>query len=134
MHIGRHKTGTTAIQQFLRHNKQWLLDNGFYTPETGLKGLGHHDIAIPMRRVSINRLKFYKHSTVLKNLQAEIHDNKNLTSVISSEAFQNSSPKIVHKAFRDFEVRIVVYLRNQLDYLVGLRLRQMVIRSATKAD
>jgi len=51
IHIGIHKTGSTAIQHFLHHNHDALLNHGILYPKVGLHGTGHHEIAwAAMRR------------------------------------------------------------------------------------
>ena len=43
LHAGMHKTGTSAFQQFMQDQRHWLLEHGYYVPETGrTKGGAHH--------------------------------------------------------------------------------------------
>lgn len=42
LHIGRPKTGSTALQHFLMKNRQRLLDNGILYPLTGSYQLSSH--------------------------------------------------------------------------------------------
>ena len=44
-HIGPHKTGTTAIQQFLQVNSEFLRDSGVYIPRPLSHDVGHQEIA-----------------------------------------------------------------------------------------
>jgi hypothetical protein len=37
IHIGIHKTGTTFLQRFFDHHREWLLSQGFLFPKTGLR-------------------------------------------------------------------------------------------------
>ena len=45
LHIGIHKTGTTAIQYLLLHNAKLLAEQGFLVPQSGrpsYEPFGHH--------------------------------------------------------------------------------------------
>lgn len=44
VHVGPHKTGSTAIQKALRKRRARLLENGLLFPEAGMAGMGHHDL------------------------------------------------------------------------------------------
>jgi hypothetical protein len=45
IHIGPHKTGTSAIQWFLKQNRAELLKLGYFVPESGTARGAHHPIA-----------------------------------------------------------------------------------------
>lgn len=45
VHIGPHKTGTKAIQWFLKEHRAELLKYGYFVPESGNVHGGHHAIA-----------------------------------------------------------------------------------------
>jgi hypothetical protein len=53
LHIGPHKTGTTAIQAFLRRNTTELRRLGFHYPCTDPSLDNHHDLAIGLRSPSL---------------------------------------------------------------------------------
>jgi len=44
IHVGPHKTGTTAIQGFLRRNIDFLGESGVHVPRTLTTHAGHHEI------------------------------------------------------------------------------------------
>src|SRR5215468_3117321 len=45
IHVGPHKTGTKAIQWFLKEHRAELLKDGYFVPESGNIHGGHHVIA-----------------------------------------------------------------------------------------
>jgi len=45
LHIGSHKTGSTAIQRSLRDATDLLLERGILYPRTGRSGVGHAQLA-----------------------------------------------------------------------------------------
>ncbi|ABV37609.1 hypothetical protein Ssed_3005 [Shewanella sediminis HAW-EB3] len=70
LHVGYHKTGTTAIQNFMHRNKDLILSEGILYPLTGLSGAGHSKLA--------NAFKGNEWDKVLKSLlpkENEIRQN-----------------------------------------------------------
>ena len=96
LHIGRHKTGTTAIQQQLQRLQKPLLRRGILVPETGLHQQQHllfpaallpnHPALPPGEPPDLDRL--------LPNLQTEWQSSKAHCCLLSSEVFSEL-------AFRD---------------------------------
>jgi hypothetical protein len=119
IHIGRHKTGTTAIQRFLSANAQWLRENGYYMPVTGFDRVAHRQIAhtISRHRPIIRAAMITP--PVIADLCTEIRNESELSAVISSEAFQGRRPQLVRHYFSEFDPRVIVYIRNHLDYLAS---------------
>ena len=119
LHIGRHKSGTTSIQSTFFSNKSELQRVGIYYPEMGTRGGAHHLISERM-------LKLFRTGTLPSDIKndelisaffAEIQSTEESIILISSEGFQNVNPAFVRAAFEDFEVLIVVYIREQISYL-----------------
>lgn len=122
LHIGRHKTGTTAIQHFLNDNRKALESQGYFVPETGKVNAGHHGFSRPLQAGNVKEKPITDPARLppFLRLQEEIATvDPALCLVVSSEAFQNCEPALVHQAFEGFNIRIVVYLRNQLEYLAS---------------
>ncbi|MGQ7845711.1 hypothetical protein ACUNV4_14610 [Granulosicoccus sp. 3-233] len=121
LHIGRHKTGTTAIQRFLRKNRSLLEECGFCYPDYGIRGFGHHEIGAPITRGALSRVRHKADDIIAgvrKGLDAVVQQQKN-PLVISSEAFQNCNPADVRKLFDGYDVEVIVYLREQVKYLLS---------------
>lgn len=119
MHIGRHKTGTTAIQKLLVDNPRWLSEQGYYLPHTGFDGIAHHSIAQSINRSLPAFVAGLNTPAVFTELRAELEQQSRLTAIITSEAFQGRKPQLVRRYLGKLETRVIVYIRNQLDYLVS---------------
>ena len=113
LHIGRHKTGTTALQYSFVQNAGALTDAGVHYPEAGRDWVAHHDIA---NRIADPDLRPAQDELVSGFLE-EIRDCGKPTVLVSSEGFQRCDPKIVKKVFQGFKISVVVYLREQVSYL-----------------
>lgn len=56
LHIGTHRTGTSALQQFFLMNRHVLDKNGVYYPLTGCNAEGmHHPLFQPLLKKSYKR-------------------------------------------------------------------------------
>ena len=121
LHIGRHKTGTTAIQRFLRKNGSLLAGHGFCYPDYGIRGFGHHEMGAPITRGALSRSRDRAAEIIggLRNGLDTVIEGQGLPLVISSEAFQNCDPADVRALFQGFDVEVVVYLREQVKYLLS---------------
>lgn len=122
LHIGRHKTGTSSLQNFFRQNQNRLLASGYYYPESGLRGVAHHEVANALTRKNIRRhmrsdgtLK----SGLLNQFRQEINSASACSILVSSEIFQQCNPVHIRSLFSGFDVFIVVYLRDQNSYLAS---------------
>lgn len=121
LHIGRHKTGTSSIQHFISNHPEVLNELKLHYPETGRKGIAHHKLAdlfsyqsnkTPEARLATEQ------SATTKALLNEIESQPN-DVLISSEGFQNSDPYLIKKALQGYKLRVLVYIRNQIDYLAS---------------
>jgi hypothetical protein len=120
LHIGRHKTGTSSLQRTFFKNWQVLRDNNIYYPQTGIKGYGHHKIAVELSRKNTRNPFFsLRRLEILDRLKNEINASGSSTILISSEAFQNCAAKTVRQAFDNYNVEVVCYIRNKVDYFVS---------------
>ncbi|MEZ9906682.1 hypothetical protein AB4343_17885 [Vibrio breoganii] len=122
IHIGTHKTGTTTIQHVLRQNELSLKHEGFQVlpvPES-LK-----NIRYKKDRINPNE------SSTIKN-ELAITESK---SIISWEGFSGdykdgyeNSLNIasnLKSIFSGYNVYIVVYIRNQLDFIKSIYLQEI---------
>ncbi len=122
LHIGRHKTGTTAIQTLLSGNRDALAQRGIYVPLAGLKRPGHQYLAQPMQREALGRsgVDDPNDLDVVRGFHAEVAAlAADLAVAVSAESFQNCDPAVVRQAFARYRTRIVVYIRSQLEYLAS---------------
>lgn len=123
LHIGTHKTGTSALQQFFLMNRHVLDKNGVYYPLTGCNAEGmHHPLFQPLLKKSYKRFNI-----LVGQLEEEIKDKH--TILISSEMIT----RLIRKNLFDVgelitlfeEVKIIVYLRRQ-DQLLESAYRQTI--------
>lgn len=139
VHIGTAKTGTTAIQSFLQSNRSALLARGILIPKS-LGHAGHRKLAV-MARENPGRDNFFKRIGIqdvgeqqeaIRNWMAawdlEIASTPAKTCLISSEHLHSnlqSTAEVEYLRkllFERFEsVRIVIYIRDQLDLALSLR-------------
>jgi len=112
IHIGTHKTGTSAIQNFLFRNREALREKGFFYPLPGNKP-GHHPIAGEFNPYN----QRYKKG-VMKTLSyiQEIRTHNLGTSIISAEGLTSRGidvQKLRDIIPGDLDVKIIIYLRRQ---------------------
>jgi hypothetical protein len=120
VHIGRHKSGTSALQHYFADRRDRLAELGILYPLAGAtRRIAHHDLA----RQCNQRLS---DGADLPRIQAAMlaeitprHDR----IILSSEAFQNITDL---SRLRDFlapfnvgEIRVICYVREHLDYAVS---------------
>jgi len=120
MHIGVHKTGTTAVQHFLTANRERLRDQGVTYARSGCPPReailhGQHMLAWEITRPKSGRQGTW--DTLREELEAEDGD----VAVVSTEEFDARREPDQFSALRShldgLDVRIVVYLRRQDEFL-----------------
>lgn len=126
LHIGTHKTGTTFIQRFLASFQQELLFEGILYPTSGRpKATGSHQFGHHLLGWSACKMKgldFFENEQDWLKVLEEIQAVNPKMVVISSEAFGScSSEQItrVRKYFADFDIKVIIYLRNQFDFMLS---------------
>lgn len=117
IHIGSGKTGTTSIQYMLHENARSLLENGFlYQTTKDLREPNHHDyVSLPFDSGMWQRDKNKYIRLKQSFLESEA---KNL--IISTELVLGAPVhylEAIKHLFSEFEIKIVVYVRNQLSSL-----------------
>jgi hypothetical protein len=126
IHIGTHKTGTTAIQQLLSRNDSILEQKGYLYPKAGRpEGLpSQHNLAW---QISDDH-RFQDDYGTIDDLIKEVK-NRSDDIILSSEDFECSlhhTPKfsgfISLLQSHGFLVTVILYVRNQVDYLPRLYL------------
>jgi len=124
LHIGRHKTGTTAIQDFLSANRAILAQHGILYPAELTGTQAHHGLVLALEERNnasrnprgLDSVVDTRLSDYLGRLRAEAHAAPD--SIISSEGLQRVDPRLVAEMF-GADVKILVYLREQLDYMLS---------------
>lgn len=124
IHIGTHKTGTTSIQHLLSRNSSALEERGYFYPQAGrLDWLpGHHNLAWEIS----GDLRYRSDYGSIDDLIREVK-NKSEHIILSSEDFGWSlyngsngskfSDFILLLQSSGFLVTVILYVRNQIDYL-----------------
>jgi hypothetical protein len=125
VHIGTHKTGTTSLQMASSRHSADLQRHNYLYPRTGRPpgaADGHHHIA---RELSGDR-RFRPEYGAAADLLAEVRDSYQ-DVILSSEDFECSVlDPCGFEAFvrllraNHFAIRVIVYLRNQVDYAQSL--------------
>jgi hypothetical protein len=123
IHIGTHKTGTTAIQAMLGLNDVAFLARDIYIPRTGryhIAYAGQHNIAWELT----GHPSFVPATGTLAQLVVELRMNQHASACISAEdlEFLYARPDRIQTlanaiASSGYDSRIVVYLRPQAPYL-----------------
>ncbi|MEY2333318.1 hypothetical protein [Acidithiobacillus ferrianus] len=125
LHIGTHKTGTTALQSFLRINKQRLREHGVLIPVSGCIDpySGHHNIAWELN----DDHRFQGDYGTLDDLCAEINGSDCHTVVVSSEDFEylHSRPAALitlKQRLNDVgcQVEVILFFRQWGEYIISL--------------
>lgn len=124
LHIGTHKTGTSSLQYFLSTYEAALKEAGVLYPlggrhelSPGRSALAHHALAHSVRgKVPSGGRRYWD------ALLEELARSREGTAVVSSEEFEGCEPEHVRQArahLGAYRVKVVVYLRNRLDFLVS---------------
>lgn len=132
LHIGSHKTGSTALQVFLTANRNSLLKEGILYPDIGcpeFSRYGQHLLAW----LFINNqgyLPVFEGNRIEKSTLEEMNLIKEIKSaalseginsiILSSEEFsvlESYEIDVLSKSLVDFDVEVIIYLRRQDRYL-----------------
>jgi len=112
IHIGTHKTGSTAIQHFMYRNYAALLQRGVLYPKVGLHDAGHHSIAW-----SIKQNKKALTEKIFEEINGIAQKNNIKKIILSSEEFEFiRDPGLLKRALPQ-NAQIIAYLRRPDSYL-----------------
>lgn len=127
IHIGRHKSGTTSLQASLWENRDILINEGIYYPNNSRREFAHHLFAESLnpKNVRENGLQNILKSEYVTDLIKEIEETDHQNILLSSEAFQNCNPEHVKEVLKDYDVSIVFYIREQVNYLESAYLQEV---------
>ena len=110
IHVGPHKTGTTAIQKTLLQNRCVLRNNGIYYPEIGFDYYGHHKLASSVE--NFNRTAIDEFCKELNGIDGTI--------VVSSENFSRCTTEAVAffaSRLNIESISIIYYIRDAIQQM-----------------
>lgn len=128
IHVGPHKTGSSAIQWFLKEHRAELLKQGYFVPESGTVHGGHHPIA---RNLCDQEVRDHQRSAAAK-FAREVTDTPCEAVILSSEELDTLLRKSSNAAAffnrigeLNLEPKLVFFPRNQ-SQLINSRYAQVV--------
>src|SRR6266853_3347589 len=120
IHVGPHKTGTSAIQWFLQENRAELLQHGYVVPESETKRGAHHALAEKLAGMEVGE---HREPLVAKSIRA-LGETPAETIVISSEALEGILESRKHAqvffsriAELNLKPKLVLFPRNQPQWI-----------------
>jgi len=127
LHIGTHKTGTTALQRFFAKNQTNFAKSGIGYPQTSRVGhRGHYQLVSSIRlREHPSVIPEKSFDAYLQDLSAELSANP--ISLISSEMFCEEIDLDALRRIKSLAptVRIIVYLRRQDSYVESIYVQRV---------
>tara|TARA_R110002096_G_scaffold37771_3_gene104690 strand:+ start:5136 stop:6164 length:1029 start_codon:yes stop_codon:yes gene_type:complete len=121
LHIGRHKTGTTRLQEFLTQNQQHLAEYGFDYPILRKNEIAHHTIALYLMDPATEHdsdAASLPGAEDIRTVQAGFDATQNI-SIISSEGLQNIPARRARELVGSRPTKIIAYFREQASYAVS---------------
>lgn len=134
LHIGTFKTGTTAIQRFLKENSKWFSEQGFFIPDSQL--IAHHPLPLSLiMDYSSFRAAWPNFSGNSSEIWSQTFKQIALSTcenvIISSETFcdlanehardgKNDFIRILKHYFSGYNVKIICYLRELGTYTASM--------------
>lgn len=113
VHVGLHKTGTSAIQRFLRANEKALEVNGFYYPPDQSHGDAQHTFAAALKTTHKDNAHLQVAERWLSKCGAYCTAHS-LTLLISTEMLSEAiRHRELNRLAADFDVTVIIYLRRQ---------------------
>nr|WP_321980118.1 hypothetical protein [uncultured Cohaesibacter sp.] len=125
LHIGTHKTGTTSLQNFLFSNREALKKSGWDYPDLGILDGAHHKLVRELIHKGKNSI-FSPLSPKMKlgdlplwnDLKNYIENSDTENHIFSGEGFWwVQTPQAIADFLKDYNIKIVIYLRRQDLYL-----------------
>lgn len=109
IHIGANKTGSTALQFFLESNRKALSEQGILYPTKGVFCSAHYHIS---DKLGYGPKLLQEQPDIIDEIKNEINHSAEPKAIISSEYFiLSKDPSNVRKAFSEYDVKIILYLR-----------------------
>lgn len=129
LHIGPHKTGTTAIQTFMRSNDELLAEHGIAYPRVPSNEYNHHAVVHGLRTP---RLRAETLAWIFEALAAAERRGCH-TCVLSSEMFVEKGVGIAKlaRSLSGVDTRVVAYVRRP-DEMWASAFSQLVIEPTVR--
>lgn len=118
VHIGRHKTGTSSLQWTLHEAGSELARAGWLYPVAGRDPRGAGAPSVVAHHALGQEVLSGSSGPIQKSFRAEIAASGDRV-LVSSESMQNISAKDLAEVFPPSETTIVVYLREQVSYVLS---------------
>lgn len=124
LHAGLHKTGTTSLQAFLKHERERLNAHGIRPIRAGTSQRldGHHNLAWELTGDARRDLDAGTLDEAIEEIAGFDGD-----AILSSEDFESLlhrpgkfAPLLADPRLRGWRVNVVVYVRNQAESLASL--------------
>lgn len=123
IHIGAHKTGTTALQYRAKTGAAQLAKHGILYPDSNIYHHGHHRLAFALKgQVDPARGDVPDLATELKHLREAVRQAGLPKALISSEGLMVLSKKRIAKlakALNEFDLHVLAMVRRPDDYLLS---------------
>lgn len=130
IHIGFHKTATSAVQEYCAGQRERLLANGVWYPQSLGDCPGHQELAwVLMTEQPPWADRRYDPLQVKRHYAAQLAARRGTPMLLSSEEFCREpelAARDLHELFADAEVRIVAYVREPFDFLVSRYLHEVI--------
>lgn len=128
LHIGFHKTGTSAIQEHLNSNRKGLLDCGILYPESfETKYPSHVDFswAFKNNQPAWSCVTDGNKDEIINSYRVQIEETDCGKIILSSEDFslldtEPDSIKNLKEFLTGFSVKVIAYIREPIDFIVSL--------------
>ena len=120
VHIGRPKSGTTALQHYLFHNRRGLSEQGFsYLVDPGRVNLNRSLSAI--NHVRLKALTSAEADERVGQLRTTIFAQARETgaNIVSAETLSNVRPAVLQEVLKGSDYTVVAYVRNELDFIAS---------------
>jgi len=127
VHIGTHKTGTTSLQVFLDKHQDDLLAQDFFYPKIGWYHHAQHMLAFHLQNVYPAHMP-KPEDNIWEQLNEIIESNNCNKVILSSEEFSVIDKSAIEKLknyLKNFEVKIIVYLRSQVSLFESMYNQQV---------
>lgn len=120
VHVGAHKTGTSAFQEWAVRNRAALLDAGFLYPVSGATKLGNHAAMVSALGGAIDDEKRSAH--LLRMFDKELESQPNAAVILSAELMSTLGfmPKLgqFHHSLAQYsqDATVVLVVRDQIEW------------------